>query len=327
MTVPSVTGQHARLRALEEAVRRVVEPLPGSRPYTRVRSLRIPVAADGLPLLEAMRRLRPLLRERDWRDSCDQGCVTVDGRVVDTDYVLRSGQLLEHREHGVVEPPVDSCIRFVYEDDDLLVIDKPAPLPMHPSGRFDRNTLIRILEAAFPDQRLRIAHRLDANTTGLVILSRRREAASVLQPMFQRGQVRKTYLARVWGRPPGETFACAAPIASGSGPAAVRRCAEDGQPAETRFRVLAAGADQTLLEVWPLSGRTHQIRVHLWHLGLPIVGDPTYLRRGELGAEQTRSVESAPMCLHAWRLELDHPGDGRRLQLEAASPAWSFSVC
>lgn len=313
----------SRLERRAAAVRRVVSPLPGSEPYDSVRRLVIPPQVDGLPLLEAMRRVRPFIEPRQWQISCSQRRVRVDGRAAEADTRVYAGQQLQHVEPGMTEPAVAAEIRFVHEDQSLLVVDKPAPLPMHPSGRFNRNTLMWILAAAFPAESLRCAHRLDANTTGLVVLTRSRKAASRLQPMFHRGQVAKTYLACVAGRPQWEEFSCCRPIAKRVGPAGLRACADDGMPAETHFRVLRGlPGGRTLLQVTPRTGRTHQIRVHLWDLGMPIVGDPSYLPDLRLNEAQTRSLDSPAMCLHAWRLSFRHPAGDGALDLEAPPPEW-----
>ena len=309
------------------AVRRAASPLPGSQPYDRVRRLRLPPAVDGLTLVEAMVRLRPFIAADAWRSSCRQHRVRVDGQLADADAVVRSGQRLEHVEPGATEPAVSADVQFVYQDEALLVVDKPAPLPIHPSGRFNRNTLTWILAAAFPDEQLRIAHRLDANTTGLIALTRTRRAASRLQPMFQRGQVRKTYLACVAGRPAQEEFRCDMPIVKQHGPAGLRTCQTDGRPASTEFEVLCRLHDgTTLLCVRPLTGRTHQIRVHLWHLGMPIVGDPSYLPGGQLNESQTRPVDAPAMRLHAWKLSFRHPLARHWLLLSAPLPDWAAAA-
>lgn len=196
---------------------------------------------------------------------------------------------------------------------------------MHPSGRFNRNTLQFILNEVYHPQKLRPAHRLDANTTGLVLLARTRHFAGLLQTQFSRGEVEKAYLARVQGHPESHAFACDAPISdapAGTGSRQVDEAA--GLAARTEFRVLKRDADGTaLLEARPLSGRTNQIRIHLWSLGLPICGDPLYLPDGKLGDTQTLAVGDAAMCLHAWKLAFDHPLSRERITFEAPPPGWA----
>jgi UPF0176 protein len=169
------------------------------------------------------------------------------------------------------------------------------------------------------------AHRLDANTSGLIVFTRTRHFAKLVQPQFERGEVEKIYLARVHGHPTSEEFSCDAPIATEPTSAGARDIDPAGLPAKTNFRVLCRNPDGTsLLEARPLTGRTNQIRAHLWHLGHPIVGDPVYLKNRELGASQTLCPSDPSMCLHAHRLAIRHPLDNALVRFESPSPTWAI---
>jgi UPF0176 protein len=138
--------------------------------------------------------------------------------------------------------------------------------------------------------------------------------------------VEKTYLALVHGHPPEDEFAVDAPISEeASGPGA-REIEDGGLESRTEFRVLQRHEDGTaLLEVRPLTGRTNQIRIHLWHAGFPIVGDPVYLPAGKRGDTQTLAMGDLPMCLHAWKIAFTHPLTLERVSFEAQAPDWSRS--
>ena len=219
---------------------------------------------------------------------------------------------------------MNAAVEILHEDEALIVLDKPAPLPMHEGGRFHRNTLQYMLNAAYHPQKPHPAHRLDANTTGLVLVTRTRHFAGRLQPQFTRGQVEKIYLARVQGHPTEDFFVCDAPIGAESVELGARDVDfEGGLSARTEFRVKKRNVDgTTLLEVRPLTGRTNQIRVHLCHLGFPICGDAVYLLGGKKGDTQTLGVDDAPLCLHAWRIKFKHPLTGEKMEFEAPVPGY-----
>ena len=154
------------------------------------------------------------------------------------------------------------------------------------------------------------------------MLARTRHFAQLVQDQFAQGGVEKVYLARVIGHPTEDEFSCDLPISSEAGALGSREIdEEEGDDARTDFRVLRREADGTsLIEVRPLTGRTNQIRVHLWQLGHPIVGDPVYLPGGAKGDTQTLDVASTPMCLHAHRISFIHPLSGERISFESPAP-------
>jgi RluA family pseudouridine synthase len=319
----------ARLAQREAALRRATTPLPGSVPCDNHRPLNVPGSVDGRTLIEFLTTIFPHVPETRWREACECGrLLDSEHRRVSADRVVRAGERYLHLQPAEIEPDVSADIRLVYEDEAMVVVDKPAPLPLHPSGRFHRNTLQAFLHTVYAPQRPRPAHRLDANTSGLVVFSRTRHFASVVQPQFARGEVEKVYLARVQGVPSDDVFECTLSIGTEAGEVGSRGIDEEaGAAAHTKFRVLERFADgTTLLEVRPITGRTNQIRVHLWQLGLPIVGEQTYLLGGKLGTVQTHAVGDPPLCLLAYQLALNHPLDGRRLTFSARKPEWCLSA-
>jgi RluA family pseudouridine synthase len=244
------------------------------------------------------------------------------GLALNPDRIVRGGEKFDVLTAEDIEPDVNAAIRIIHEDDEFIVLDKPAPLPVHASGRFNRNTLRHIVNLVWFPTRPHIVHRLDANTSGVMVLCKRKRVASVVQKQFEDRRVRKTYLARVIGHPEADHFACEARIGKEPEQGGVRLIDPAGDEAFTEFEVVARHPDQTsLLRVHPQTGRTNQIRAHLWHLGFPIVGDPAYLPNHQLGANRTLLPTEPPMCLHAESLEF-RDAAGAVLRFVAAEPGW-----
>jgi len=257
-----------------------------------------------------------------------------DGRVTVGGRRGRPGQRLETGDRVLLRmPPPESQalepeplpLTIVYEDDDLLVIDKPAGLTVHPAAGARRGTLAAALLAYRPElagvgapERPGIVHRLDRDTSGLLVVAKNETARAALARQWKARQVEKGYAALVHGRLEPPEGVIDAPI--GRDPRHRQRMAvvEGGRAARTAYRVkqvLASGPEGTdyysLVDVRPSTGRTHQIRVHFAALGHPLAGDRVYGRRSDILARH---------FLHAYRLAFRHPVDGRPLEFESPLP-------
>ncbi len=308
-----------------EAIRRVTTPLPGSIAYDNCRPITVPTRCDGFTLIDFLSATLKHIPETEWKRVCDAGLLLGPERqTVALDHRVSAGERYFQKLPSIVEPEVNAKIEILHEDEALIVLHKPAPLPMHAGGRFNRNTLQYILNEVYRPQKPHPAHRLDANTTGLVLVTRTRHFASRLQPQFSRGEIKKAYLVRVAGSPPNDSFFCDAPVSAEPGEVGSREIdPSEGLPSRTEFRVVERRDDgTTLLEAYPITGRTNQIRLHLATLGWPVCGDPIYSTAGS-GVKQTLSPEEAPLCLHAWRIELNHPLTHQRMTFTAPKPAWA----
>ena len=207
--------------------------------------------------------------------------------------------------------------RIVYEDEHLLVVDKPAGLVVHPARGHREGTLSQLLAgvaAGGEPERAGIVHRLDRETSGLLVVARSEEAHRLLQRALAARRIEREYLALVEGRPPARSGTIEAPI--GRDPRVRTRKAVGGdfpREARTRFTLERALPEYSLLRVRLDTGRTHQIRVHLQAIGHPVAGDPEYGTAGLLGLER--------QFLHAARLALEHPFTGEPLELRSPLPA------
>lgn len=326
--VAELRAKSPAIQARNEQIKAAVAPLPGSTPYDNLRPIRIGERLDGTTLKHCVAELFPHLGNDYWEQEFRGGRVRLGEQIVGEATIVRSGQRYTHWFPDTVEPDVAADIEVIFEDESLVVVRKPAPLPTHPSGRFNRNTLSWILRTAFSMPGLRPIHRLDANTTGVVIFAKTKSSAGQMQRLFDAGDVTKTYLAQCIGVPPEERFDCRASITRLATAIGGRTIGDaDALEAETQFVRLRIADDNTaIVEARPFSGRTNQIRLHLWHLGHPIVGDPLYLTEHRLGDIQTLDTQSAlaePMRLHAWRVEFPHPYTHEAMAFEARKPLWA----
>jgi 23S rRNA pseudouridine1911/1915/1917 synthase len=237
------------------------------------------------------------------------------------------------------EPEADLAFGVVHDDGALLVVDKPAGLPVHPTARYSANTFTSAARLRFPDRKVDPAHRLDRETSGLLACGSAPEWTKKLKRAFADGAVAKTYLALAAGRPGADRFTVDAPLALTLASTVRVRMhvweGEGGLPSVTDFEVLERraaaedGAPVTLLACRPRTGRQHQIRAHLHHAGLPLVGDKIYgpdegifdrFTKHAMTDEDRARLRLPRQALHAWRLELPHPRTGERLALEAPLP-------
>ena len=256
-----------------------------------------------------------------------------DGRPARPSSPVRAGETILLRRPAPVEPEVPRHFDILFEDESVLVIDKPAGLPMHTTAKFWRNTLVALLRERYPDEQMEIAHRIDRETSGVLLIARNRQVASFLTRAFARRAVEKTYLALVKGHPPDEgkidlplrlldtkSRIMMGPVQDGSGLTAV-----------TQFRVVRRLPSHAVCEARPLTGRQHQIRVHFACIGHPIVGDKLYgagealfMRSCEepLTPDLLACFDGLPRhALHAHRLTFPHPVGKHAVTIESPLPA------
>jgi len=260
------------------------------------------------------------------------GALRVDGAVVKPNYRVGAGQriVLESvlEDHPETPEAEAMALHPVYEDEHVLVIDKPAGLVVHPGSGNQAGTLINGLLHRDPElaalPRAGLVHRLDKDTSGCLVVARTPGAHRGLVEALKQRRIKRRYLAVVWGQPVAGGHVDA-PL--GRHPVDRRRqiVRDDGRPAVTHFRIQRRLASATLLAVELETGRTHQIRVHMQHAGYPLIGDPVYGRRGSpagLTVQQREAWRAFPrQALHAWQLAFDHPITGEPVFAEAPVPA------
>jgi 23S rRNA pseudouridine1911/1915/1917 synthase len=280
------------------------------------------VVAPGPGRLDAVLAEVLAVPRADVQRAIVAGDVAVDGRARPKSFRLEGGERIEVSLGGAGEVPAEGDpVPVRYRDPYLMVVDKPAGVAVHPTAARRTGTLVNRLKAmrvplssgSEPD-RPGIVHRLDAGTSGLLVVASDDQTHELLAEMFRRHTVDRRYLALARGAVEHERFAVDAPLVRRG--AAIRVQADGGREAETRFEVYERLARSTLLEAAPQTGRTHQIRVHLSAIGHPILGD----RRYGGGGGQASSLGLDRPFLHSWRVGFDHPVTGERIELEEPLP-------
>jgi 23S rRNA pseudouridine1911/1915/1917 synthase len=276
----------------------------------------------------------------------EKGGVTVDGQRRADSYAVSSGQVVEIRT-GLLAPPgfdagrpvaEDIAVPVVYEDDDIVVVNKPAGLVVHPAHGNWQGTLVNALLGRGTDlstlgspERPGVVHRLDKDTSGIMVLARTDAAYRGLATALKRHRVGKVYHAIVWGNLPLERVLVDAPI--GRDPVKRQQMAvveRGGKPARTELFVVDRYTHFDYIRVTTFTGRTHQIRVHLTHIGHPLLGDPVYGgRRRKARASSTGSRVTIDRllkllgrhALHASSLSFEHPVTGATMTFASALPS------
>ena len=259
-------------------------------------------------LLGELKMSTGLMNKLKWGDG-----IRVNGVPRHTDFAVKPGDVVTVRldEETPEYPAQEGPLTVIYEDDHILVVDKPAGMLIHPSRARNEGTLANFVAGYYQKTGQKSAFhpvtRLDRDTFGIVLLAKN----SHMHTLLQNCGLKKTYHALVLGGPAADSGVIDAPIARRPLPSLLREVREDGKPSVTEFAVLERCGKLCKLELRPVTGRTHQLRVHCAHMGFPIVGDPQY------GGAAAMDFGWAHQALCAKTLEFTHPMTGERLTLRS----------
>ncbi|KAI9013637.1 pseudouridine synthase, partial [Hyaloraphidium curvatum] len=256
----------------------------------------------GKSLIEVMRREFHDQSEPYYREAIKTGRLMINSRTVDPDYVFKNGDLMQHRVHRHEPPVTETAPELV----DLVMVNKPSSIPVHPSGRYHHNSVTRILHTLHPElfphkngeiTKVFPCNRLDRLTSGLLVMALSPDRAREFESYFAGRKVGKWYVCRVKGDFPSGTITVDAPLMVYEHKLGVNCVSPNGKPATTIFEKLSYNGHTSVVQCQPLTGRTHQIRVHLRYLGHPIANDPLYAHRfwdEEAAHVQLENGEGAP---------------------------------
>ena len=281
----------------------------------------IDARADGQSALAFLSHHYPHDTESDWRRRIEAGEVLLRGHAAVPEDSLRPGDVLIWNRPPWVEPDVPLDFGVLYEDEDLVAVDKPRGLPTMPAGGFLEHTLLAQVRLRIPEATP--MHRLGRGTSGVVLFGRTTTAGRAVQEAWRRHEVRKIYRALASGAPREPSFTIDVPIGPVDHPllGEVFAAKPDGKRSTSHVTVVEQRAGEVLVDVEIETGRPHQIRIHLAAVGHPLVGDPLYVAGG-IPAPGTRSLPGdLGYCLHAASLSLLHPRTGAALSILSPPPA------
>jgi 23S rRNA pseudouridine1911/1915/1917 synthase len=303
-------------------------PPPGCPADSIVLTFAVPRELAGLRLDRFLQNRIPRL-SRTRANAIVRACAfRSDGRHRRPSERVQEGEIVLIVRPPLPEPEAPRSFGIVFEDEAMLVVDKPPGLPVHPSATYHKNTLTFLLRERYPERTPHIAHRLDRETSGVLVCARTLEDERALKGAFEKRTVKKSYLAIVRGAVAEDEGYVDLPLGRpDEGLHLLMEVRSDGAPARTRFRVLARAAAHTLVALEPETGRQHQLRVHMAALGHSIVGDKLYGPEGSqafldciesgMTPELARRLGHERQALHAHKLKIVHPRTGREIELVA----------
>jgi 23S rRNA pseudouridine1911/1915/1917 synthase len=289
---------------------------------------RISPTAAGQTVLDYYCQRYPHSSRQQWHDRLQAGQIWLGDRIAAPETVIEVGQILSYHRPPWQEPDVPIDFEILYDDANLLAVNKPSGLPVLPGGNFLDHTLLHQLRLRYPDLTPCPLHRLGRGTSGLLLRARTKEARSHLSRQLRERTLQKIYRARIGVCDLPPYFSIRRAIGKRPHPIMgyIYGVTAQGKPAVSEVRVLRRESDSTLIEIKIATGRPHQIRIHLAAIGYPLLGDPLYLAGGEINYDRHPESQEIPVpsdlgyALHSYSLSFIHPRDRQAMTLICPPP-------
>ena len=294
----------------------------------------VPERFAGESLVDSLVRRFTYHDRHFWLEKIAAGQVRVSGQISDPERILVCGDVVQFAIDDFTEPDLDTAYQKIFENENLILVSKPADLPVHSNRRFFYQTMTSLLRRDENLPELNPMHRLDRETSGLMLYQKKPFSSRSLRREPGRIIVAKFYLAMVIGKFEHESMIVDAPLREAACPPVYYKMivAQDGSQARTHFDRIAFSDDTSLLLARLETGRKHQIRAHLAHIGHPVIGDKLYANEGrcflkrcndEMTPEDLAEIGAPHHLLHAWSLVLQLPEEGRRVFFsDSFSESW-----
>lgn len=266
--------------------------------------------------------------EEEWTEHIMSDRVLVDGRKVIPSQILQNNQTISYLRPDYLEPPVDRTFEVLYEDEDLIAVCKSGNLPTSPSGKYFKNTLVHLINESFDLEKIYTLHRLDRETSGVVLFAKHQQVAQIIAEQFRQKMVRKKYTGILQNCKNVSHFSVSMPIGPiPNCPIRIKQgLIKNGKPSKTHFYLKEKIGTAGKYEIVPLNGRTHQIRVHASYVGCPIVGDKLYALESDMylkwldygdGCLEEINFPKHRHLLHASEIRFIHPKSQKELVIHA----------
>lgn len=302
-------------------------------PYDHEYHVKVPKVFYGFTIDEYYSNRFPYKTRDLWMSAIDEGRVRINGLPVSPNTIIQPDAIIDSMVYDITEPPINIHWKVLFEDEHLYIIDKPGHLPVHPTGRFYKHSLLQIMNERNIGWKVHIMHRLDVETSGVLIVGKTKEAASAFFKIFKNKEIKKEYKALVRGKFPKEGLLATGPLGKAINSSINVKMEVDGlesKEAVSEYECLEVRENgASLVKCIPITGRTNQLRAHLEHASFPILGDKMYCKDDSIFNDYHEDGETVTLkeklilnrqALHAYKVTFVHPFTNKEMIIEADFP-------